>query len=166
MQQLVDTFFSAAKDRDVTALDALFTADAVYVERNGETYNGLPQIKEWFNKLITDGDVRAWDIRKIRDGAVEWYYEYRLHFAGSISYDGVSIVELGDGKIKRWSNYIQNVKKTYPQEKKNEELMEAAGAVEYYADWLETLAMHEESKKLQAAADKLNEAVEDIVSAM
>ena len=67
MQQLVDTFFSAAKDKDVTALDALFTADAVYVERNGETYNGLPQIKEWFNKLITDGDVRAWDIRKIRD---------------------------------------------------------------------------------------------------
>ena len=44
--------------------------------------------------------------------------------------------------------------------------MEAAGAVEYYADWLETLAMLEESEKLQAAADKLNEAVEDIVSAM
>ena len=46
------------------------------------------------------------------------------------------------------------------------ELMETAGAVEYYADWLETLAMHDENEKLQAAADKLSEAVDDIVSAM
>ena len=166
MQQLADAFFRAAKDKDLTTLDALFTEDAVYVERNGETYNGLSQIREWFSRLILDGDVRAWDIRRIRDGAVEWYYEYRLHYAGSISYDGVSIVELSDGKIKRWSNFIQNVKKSYPLERKNEELMETAGAVEYYADWLETMAMHEDNEKLQAAADKLSEAVEDIVSAM
>ena len=166
MQQLVDAFFRAAKGKDVSALDALFAEDAVYVERNGETFNGLAQIKVWFSRLVSDGEVRAWDIRRIRDGAVEWYYEYRLYYAGSISYDGVSVVELGDGKIKRWSNYIQNVKKQYPLEKKNEELMETAGAVEYYADWLETLAMHDENEKLQAAADKLSEAVDDIVSAM
>ncbi len=166
MQQLVDAFFRAARDKDITALDTLFTEDAVYVERNGETSNGLPQIRSWFSNLVSDGEVRVWDIRRIRDGAVEWYYEYCRNYAGSVSYDGVSIVELSDGKIKRWSNFIQNVKKSYPLEHNNEELMDTAGAVEYYADWLETLAMHEESKKLQAAADKLNEAVEDIVSAM
>lgn len=123
MQQLADAFFMAAKAKDVPALDALFTEDAVYIERNGETYNGLSQIREWFSKLISDGEVRAWDIRRIRDGAVEWYYEYRLYDAGNISYDGVSIVELSDGKIKRWSNYIQNVKKTHPLEDKYEELI-------------------------------------------
>lgn len=89
-----------------------------------------------------------------------------MYYAGSISYDGVSIIELSDRKIKRWSNYIQNVKKSYPLEKKNEELMETVGAVEYYADWLETLALNSENEKLQSAADKLNEAVGDIVSAM
>ena len=78
----------------------------------------------------------------------------------------MSDVELGDGTIKRWSNYIQNVKKQYTLEKKNEELLETAGAVEYFADWLESLAMHDEDEKLQAAADKLSEAVDDIVSAM
>ena len=166
MQQLVDTFFRAVKDKDITALDTLFTEDAVYVEWNGEIYNGLPQIRSWFSKLISDGEVRAWDIRRIRDGAVEWYYEYRKDYAGSVSYDGVSIVELSDGKIKRWSNFIQNVKKSYPLENNNEELMETAGAVEYYADWLETMAMHNENEKLKTAAAKLSEAVEEIMSAM
>ena len=166
MQQLVDTFFRAVKDKDITSLDTLFTEDAVYVERNGETYNGLPQIRSWFSKLISDGEVRAWDIRRIRDGAVEWYYEYRRDYAGSVSYDGVSIVELSDGKIKRWSNFIQNVKKSYPLENNNEELMETAGAVEYYADWLETMALHDGNEKLQAAAAKLSEALEEIMSAM
>ena len=84
MQQLADAFFMAAKDKDLSALDTLFTEDAVYIDRNGETYNGLSQIREWFSKLISDGEVRAWDIRRIRDGAVEWYYEYRLYDAGSI----------------------------------------------------------------------------------
>ena len=70
MQQLVDAFFRAAKGKDVSALDALFAEDAVYVERNGETYNGLAQIKVWFSRLVSDGEVRAWDIRRIRDGAV------------------------------------------------------------------------------------------------
>ena len=166
MYELIDAFFSAVKNKDIDALDALFTEDAIYIDRNGATYNGLSQIKAWLAQLVSDGEVRAWDIRRVRDGAVEWYYEYRLYYAGSISYDGVSIVELGDGKIKRWSSYIQNVKKSYPLEKKNEELMETAGAVEYYADWLETLALNSENEKLQSAADKLNEAVGDIVSAM
>lgn len=166
MYDIIDSFFSAVKTKEIDALDALFKEDAVYIDRNGATYNGLSQIKAWLAQLVSDGEVRAWDIRRVRDGAVEWYYEYRMYYAGSISYDGVSIIELSDRKIKRWSNYIQNVKKSYPLEKKNEELMETVGAVEYYADWLETLALNSENEKLQSAADKLNEAVGDIVSAM
>lgn len=166
MYDIIDSFFSAVKTKEIDALDALFKEDAVYIDRNGATYNGLSQIKAWLAQLVSDGEVRAWDIRRVRDGAVEWYYEYRMYYAGSISYDGVSIIELSDRKIKRWSNYIQNVKKSYPLEKKNEELMEKVGAVEYYADWLETLALSSENEKLQSAADKLNEAVGDIVSAM
>ena len=166
MYDIIDSFFSAVKTKEIDALDALFTEDAVYIDRNGATYNGLSQIKAWLAQLVSDGEVRAWDIRRVRDGAVEWYYEYRMYYAGSISYDGVSIIELSDRKIKRWSNYIQNVKKSYPLEKKNEELKETVGAVEYYADWLETLALNSENEKLQSAADKLNEAVGDLVSAM
>ena len=166
MYDIIDSFFSAVKTKEIDALDALFTEDAVYIDRNGATYNGLSQIKAWLAQLVSDGEVRAWDIRRVRDGAVEWYYEYRMYYAGSISYDGVSIIELSNRKIKHWSNYIQSVKKSYPLEKNNEELMETVGAVEYYADWLETLALNSENEKLQSAADRLNEAVVDIVSAM
>ena len=90
MYDLIDSFFSAVKNKKIDALDALFTEDAIYIDRNGATYNGLSQIKAWLTQLVSNGEVRAWDIRRVRDGAVEWYYEYRMYYAGSISYDGVS----------------------------------------------------------------------------
>ena len=133
MYDLIDSFFSAVKNKEIDALDALFTEDAIYIDRNGATYNGLSQIKAWLAQLVSDGEVRAWDIRRVIDsGAVVWYYEYRFYYAGSVSYDGVSIFEVRDGKLSRWSDYIQSVKKTYPLEgKKRQELLEMAGAVEY-----------------------------------
>lgn len=164
MQDIIDRFFVAVKKKDVASLNDIFTEDAVYVERNGATYNGLEQIKSRFTQLLADGEVRAWDIRRVIDsGAVEWYYEYRFYYAGSISFDGVSIFEVRDGKFSRWSDYIQSVKKTYPLEgSKCEELLEMAGAVEYYADWLETLSLNKNSEIMDDAVQKLNSAVQDL----
>ena len=164
MQEIIDRFFVSVKTKDVSSLNDIFTEDAVYVERNGATYNGLEQIKSHFTQLLADGEVRAWDIRRVIDsGAVVWYYEYRFYYAGSVSYDGVSIFEVRDGKLSRWSDYIQSVKKTYPLEgSKCEELLEMAGAVEYYADWLETLAIHGDSDRMDDAVQKLNDAVQDL----
>lgn len=164
MQEIIDRFFTSVKNKDVSLLNDFFTDDAVYVERNGATYNGITQIKSRFTQLLADGEVRAWDIRRVIDsGLVEWYYEYRFYYSGSISYDGVSIFEVRDGNFCRWSDYIQSVKKTYPLEgKKREELLEMAGAVEYYADWLETLAIHGDSDRMDDAVQKLNDAVQDL----
>jgi len=68
-----------------------------------------------------------------------------------------------DRKFSRWSDYIQAVKKTYPLEgKKRQKLLEMAGAVEYYADWLETLALPETSTRMDDAVQKLNSAVQDL----
>lgn len=164
MQEIIDRFFVSVKNKDVSSLNDIFTEDAVYVERNGATYNGLEQIKSRFTQLLADGEVRAWDIRRVIDsGAVVWYYEYRFYYAGSVSYDGVSIFEVRDGKLSRWSDYIQSVKKTYPLEgSKCEELLEMAGAVEYYADWLETLSLDKNSETMNNAVQKLNSAVQDL----
>ncbi len=164
MQEIIDRFFVSVKNKDVSSLNDIFTEDAVYVERNGATYNGLEQIKSRFTQLLADGEVRAWDIRRVIDsGAVVWYYEYWFYYAGSVSYDGVSIFEVRDGKLSRWSDYIQSVKKTYPLEgSKCEELLEMAGAVEYYADWLETLSLDKNSETMNNAVQKLNSAVQDL----
>lgn len=140
MQEIIDRFFVSVKNKDVSSLNDIFTEDAVYVERNGATYNGLEQIKSRFTQLLADGEVRAWDIRRVIDsGAVVWYYEYRFYYAGSVSYDGVSIFEVRDGKLSRWSDYIQSVKKTYPLEgKKRQELLEMAGAVQALSNIMPT----------------------------
>ena len=140
MKEIIDRFFVSVKNKDVSSLNDIFTEDAVYVERNGATYNGLEQIKSRFTQLLADGEVRAWDIRRVIDsGAVVWYYEYRFYYAGSVSYDGVSIFEVRDGKLSRWSDYIQSVKKTYPLEgKKRQELLEMAGAVQALSNIMPT----------------------------
>lgn len=118
MYNLVDRYLQAAKNKDINALDGIFTNDAVYIEISGATYSGIGQIKEWFKQRADKGNVAAWDIRKIiqngENGAAQWYYEYRTEAGDATSYDGVSLIEISDGKIKRWSEFSQTANKTYP----------------------------------------------------
>lgn len=118
MYNLVDRYLQAAKNKDISALDDIFTNDAVYIEVTGATYNGIGQIREWFKQRADKGNVSAWDIRKIiqsgENGAAQWYYEYRPETGEAFSYDGVSLIETADGKIKRWSEFSQTTNKTYP----------------------------------------------------
>ena len=65
MYNLVDRFLQAAKNKDIDALGSIFTDDAVYIEINGATYNGLSQIRQWFKQKCDNGSVNAWEIRKI-----------------------------------------------------------------------------------------------------
>ena len=66
------------------------------------------------------GEVTAWDVKRIFDmgetGAAEWYFEYQITGADMFSFDGVSLVETEDGKIKKWSEFAQTKDKTYPFE--------------------------------------------------
>ena len=118
MWNITDRYFQAAKNKDTGALDGIFRQDAVYVCSNGETYNGIGQIKQWFTKMISEGSFAAWDIRKViqsgENGAVQYYFEYRGANGGGYSCDGVALVELSEGMIKRWSEFTQTTDKHYP----------------------------------------------------
>jgi hypothetical protein len=92
---------------------------------------------------------------------VEWYYEYRYNYAGSISFDGVSLFEVSDGKIKRWRDFIQTVNKTYPLDNHDVELLQTASRVEVCADWIDTLAMYDE--RFRSPAEKLQSALSDLI---
>ena len=120
MRELVENYFRAAKEKNAAALDDIFTGDAVYVGMTGATCNGLSQIKARFEQMAAGGEVRAWDMRRIIEsgetGAAEWYFEYRTAGEESFSFDGVSVIEMSDGRIKRWSEFVQTVNKTYPFE--------------------------------------------------
>ena len=118
MRELVERYLRAAKEKDTQALSSIFTEDAVYIEISGVTCNGIAQIRDWFAQLCGGGDVRAWDVRRVIDagqaGAAEWYFEYQAPGMDTVSYDGVSVIEISDGRIRRWSEYVQAVHKTYP----------------------------------------------------
>lgn len=118
MRELVERLFRAAKQKDISALDGIFTSDAVLIERSGATFCGIGQIREHFSALTAAGYIAAWDIRKVfaagEDGAAQWYYEYRGDDGRTVSFDGTALIELSEGRIKRWSEFSQEVNKTYP----------------------------------------------------
>ena len=58
MQEIIDRFFTSVKNKDVSLLNDCFTDDAVYVERNGATYNGITQIKSRFTFFNSDGNLK------------------------------------------------------------------------------------------------------------
>ena len=162
-KEFVNAFISASKSKDVPVLSDVFTEDAVYVTHNGATYRGLAQIQEYFKTLFYEGEIRAWDVKRLLDEtAVEWYYEYRFNYAGSVSYDGVSLFEISNGKISLWRDFIQAAKRTYPLEVKDIELLQAAGRLETCADWIDTLSRHDE--RFLGAAEKLQVALDELIS--
>ena len=160
---VIDTFISASKIKDTSVLSDVFTEDAIYVTHNGATYRGLAQIQEYFKTLFFEGEVLAWDVKRLLDDtAVEWHYEYRFNYAGSVSYDGVSLFEISNGKISLWRDFIQAAKRTYPLEVKDIELLQAAGRLETCADWIDTLSRHDE--RFRKAAEKLQTALDELAS--
>ena len=118
MRTMIDKLFQAAKNKDIDALDGIFTQDAVMVECTGRTYCGLDEIRRRFAEVAETGRVTAWDLRRIvqegENGAAVWYYEYRDDSGETCSFDGVSVIEMKDGKIGRWSEFAQTTNKTYP----------------------------------------------------
>ena len=162
-KEIVNTFISASKSKDAPVLSDVFTEDAFYVTHNGATYRGLAQIQEYFKTLFFEGEVLAWDVKRLLDDtAVEWHYEYRFNYAGSVSYDGVSLFEISNGKISLWRDFIQAAKRTYPLEVKDIELLQAAGRLETCADWIDTLSRHDE--RFLCAAEKLQVALDELIS--
>ena len=126
-KEMIETFTSASKNKISSVLSVVFTDDALYVTHSGATYRGLAQIQEYFKTLFFEGDILTWDVKRLLDdAAVEWHYEYRFNYAGSVSYDGVSLFEISNGKISLWRDFIQATKRTYPLEVKDIELLQAA----------------------------------------
>ena len=162
-KEIIETFISVSKSKDTSILCDVFTEDALYVNHSGATYRGLAQIQGYFKTLFFEGDILTWYVKRLLDDvAVEWHYEYRFNYAGSVSYDGVSLFEISQGKISLWRDFIQAANRTYPLEVKDIELLQAAGRLETCTDWIDTLSRHDE--RFLGAAEKLQAALDELVS--
>lgn len=119
-KELSEKYSKAAKEKDINALVDIFTEDAIYCESDGATYRGLSQIKTWFNQVNTAGYIVEWKsincIGTGNVGAIEWHFEYQIVDGDLFKTDGVSIVELQNGKFKSWREFTGASNKTYPLE--------------------------------------------------
>lgn len=116
MKERINQYLQAAKEADIKAIDELFSEDAIYGESNGAVHRGRDQIKEWFRQVTSYGQVVEWTLKRVIGtdalAAAEWYFEYCMD-GTTISFDGVSIVEVDCGRIKSWQEYAINTEMSY-----------------------------------------------------
>jgi len=66
---------------------------------DGPEYNGINQIRQWFNNWNNGNNVLIWDIKRFIEDknttVVEWFFECEYN-KEKTSFDGVSIIEFDE----------------------------------------------------------------------
>ncbi len=98
-EEIVARYFNAWIVKDASALQTFFTEDILYTNAYGQHYQGLDQVKRWFEDWNQQGNVTEWQIKQfIHQGAisvVEWHYQCAYHSTLS-AFDGVSLIYFDD----------------------------------------------------------------------
>ena len=110
-QSILDQYGRAWSSGDASQVAALYTEDAVREDiPTGTTSRGRDEIEAFATRLFeTDADVRL----EVTDGfvgetwaVVEWTFSgTRQETGGDVTFRGVSVLELEDGKIDRETDY-------------------------------------------------------------
>jgi len=100
---IIKQYFESWIKKDISIIEKYFSENIKYVECYGPEYNGIDQIRQWFNNWNNGNSVLKWDIKRFIENknimAVEWFFECEYN-REMISFDGVSIIEFDeDGKI-------------------------------------------------------------------
>lgn len=103
----------AERTRDVEPLVRLFSEDAeVESPMLHRSHRGLDGARQfWKEYLGAFGDVRSefTDTRRTETSAtLEWKSDGTLPGGKPISYRGVSLIDFGDGKVKRFRTYYDS----------------------------------------------------------
>ena len=100
---IIKEYFGSWINKDINVIEKYFSENIKYIECYGPEYNGIKQIRQWFNDWNNGNNVLKWDIKRfIEDNniiVVEWFFEceYDKNISG---FDGVSIIEFnGNDKI-------------------------------------------------------------------
>jgi hypothetical protein len=79
-----------------TGIQALFSADAIYIESWGPEYHGSEKIKLWFDEWNTRGSVQRWNIgqyfHKENQSIVEWSFQCAMLDGVVQHFDGLSLI--------------------------------------------------------------------------
>jgi hypothetical protein len=96
---IIKQYFESWIKKDIGIIEEHFSKNIKYIECYGSEYNGINQIRQWFNNWNNGNNVLKWDIKKIIENentvAVEWFFECEYN-KKIYSFDGVSIIEFDE----------------------------------------------------------------------
>ena len=111
IEQFIDALGRLEADRDLAELEAIFSPDCelgnVVVP---EKFHGIEGVRNFWSKYRdTFDEIRStFRNRIVSNGhaALEWTTTVSSSQGNAVQYDGVSILEFEDGKIKRFRAYF------------------------------------------------------------
>ncbi len=122
----IKAYFKVWLDRDIKALNQIFSKDVYYAECMGPEYRGLYQVEEWIKFMFNKQIVLKWDIHEMipsldqKQMTVIWTFKceedkiYEFDGCSIIKFDNedriLSIVEYEALKDKETPKYIMESK--------------------------------------------------------
>lgn len=115
-EEIIYKYFEVWLTKDGKKLDDILSNDIKYIESYGPIYNGILEVKQWFDDWNKESTVLRWDVKNIvllRDiASVEWYFEFI--YQGKINgFDGVSIIEFNDDNKIAYIREFESKNKHY-----------------------------------------------------
>jgi hypothetical protein len=117
-ETIIENYFHSWIKKDLNILIKYFDDEIIYSECYGPEYNGIDQIKKWFNDWQKENTVLEWNIKQYihqnNTVVVEWYF--KCNYNKKIDdLNGVSIIEFSEeGKIKNIKEFQSKVKHYFP----------------------------------------------------
>ena len=96
-EEIIRTWFDMWLGQELLPLDAVFAPDVHYYEFQGTEYEGIDQIRRWFEEWNSKNRVKKWEIRRFihyQDSTLVEFYLQSANTAGeSREFEGVYLVE-------------------------------------------------------------------------
>jgi len=96
---IIRQYFESWIKKDISIIEEHFSENIKYIECYGPEYNGINQIRQWFNNWNNGNNVLIWDIKRFIENknatVVEWFFECEYN-KEKTSFDGVSIIEFDE----------------------------------------------------------------------
>lgn len=109
-EEIIKTWLDMWLGQELLPLEAVFTPDVHYYEFQGRSYEGIDQIRRWFDTWNKENHVTKWDIRRFihhQDTTmVEFYFQSKNTQGESREWEGIYLVEWdGEHKIEKLQEF-------------------------------------------------------------
>ena len=103
-KELVQKYVDGWKDGDSTKITAPLSSDCIVIESHGPRYNGVEEVKKWFQNWRQNGVVLKWNVtsfyflEKENTAFFEWDFACKTTEKDH-EFLGISVVQFSEDKI-------------------------------------------------------------------